>query len=64
MTYGELLIKYVERLGRPVTAGEVVRDLRTVERIPWDHDCTHCLYQTENNPMLCEECRKDAENEQ
>lgn len=63
MTYGMMLQKWINKLGKPVTAGEVVHDLRQMSRIEWDHDCAHCLYQTEPGNPICKECNEDERKE-
>lgn len=41
MTYEELLDKWLCKLGRPCTAGEIVHDLRQLEQVVRCKDCKH-----------------------
>lgn len=41
MTYDELLDKWLCKLGRPCTAGEIVHDLRQLEQPVRCKDCKH-----------------------
>ena len=38
MTYDELLDKWIRKLGRPCTAGEIVHDLRQLDMVQTDKD--------------------------
>ena len=48
MTYGELLDKWIRKLGRDCTAGEIVHDLRQLEQ---PVRCKDCKWWTNELPM-------------
>jgi len=44
MTYDELLDKWLRKLGRPCSAGEIVYDLRQLEQPVRCKDCKHAEF--------------------
>lgn len=49
MTYEELLDKWIRKLGRDCTAGEIVHDLRQLEQ---PVRCKDCIHRMDNE--MCE----------
>lgn len=47
MTYEALLDKWIRKLGRPCTAGEIVHDLRQLEQPVRCKDCAHRGWERE-----------------
>ena len=53
MTYDELLDKWIRKLGRPYTAGEIVHDLRRLEQ---PEPVRHGRWEIKTYPGLIGEC--------
>ena len=49
MTYDELLDKWIRKLGRPCTAGEIVHDLRQLEQ---PVRCKDCRFHEHEEPGM------------